>query len=1051
MEGTWAMYNKGDESSFGTLLRDLRKRAGLSQEELAERSEVSLEAIGALERGKRQSPHQYTRARLADALNLSPKDRALLEGAGRRTLAQTTPRSSSKPPRPRASLPPSGQPSLVGRARELDWLEAGWEVGSPLLLVAGAPGIGKTRLLDEAAGRARKRGWHVLRGDCHRDGGHEPFAPIVEALERYLRPLPPERVQDCVDGCDWLAGLIPELAEAYDLRPPLHEVSASYEQHFMFAAVERFLSNVAGRTKSLLVLDDLQWAGADGLQLLAHLVRRSGRLRVCVLGAYRSIDVPPGHPLFTLKADLAREELASELPLLPLALNDAAALARAELEGVFRETSQGHDRARLERFVERTGGVPFFLVSCARFMQTQARRNIRPDLADDRQGDEPSTTGTQPEDELPWSVTQSVMDRIAILSSSAQALLRAAAVIGQPASGALLAEVGGASEEDALFGLEEACQASLLVEVPLAGTREQYRFEHDLVREVVETSLSAGRRRILHQRTAEALEREGQAGAQARGSGPPLFTRIAYHAARADLPEKAAPYLRQAGDRARAMYAHQDAADHYRDLVGCLDRLGRARDAARARWDLALELSRAGRFGEGLSALQEAERIYREEGDTEAQALVTAAIGTIHVARGTNQEALAVVAPLISGLGGEATENDAARQVLPVSPEALARLEEALAGLVFLAGDYLGALGTAQRAVEVAKAIQDVGLLARGQLRFGVALHTVGRTKEAVENLKRAVEGAEVAQDLETLAEAMRMESWALQTRGAFAQSQAIQPRAMSTAAEWRDLAGIGHAVFLDGLLAFYLGDWAKAHTIAERAREALGQVELTYLSGYPALGLGWLYLVEGQTELGEAYLAEAHDIAARSGGDQVLRFIEAIRAEVDLLEGRPEVARARLAPLFEGGQLQERTRVELTILLAWAAVELGAEEEAGELVRDAVQSAREQEIFLALPDALRIEALLAMRRCDWPTAERALDEARTLCAEMAYPYAEAKVLYVHGLVRAAMGDVEEARARLEAGLVICARLGEGLYAAHVERALEVLVSNRDSNTGSTE
>jgi hypothetical protein len=88
------------------------------------------------------------------------------------------------------------------------------------------------------------------------------------------------------------------------------------------------------------------------------------------------------------------------------------------------------------------------------------------------------------------------------------------------------------------------------------------------------------------------------------------------------------------------------------------------------------------------------------------------------------------------------------------------------------------------------------------------------------------------------------------------------------------------------------------------------------------------------------------------------------------------------------------------------------------------------------LVDALRIQARLCIRQQRWAEAEAALEEALSLCRAMPYPWAEAKALYVSGLLHKAKGEQEAARELLEAALAICARLGERLYAEQMEQAL---------------
>src|SRR5262249_32718177 len=138
----------------------------------------------------------------------------------------------------------------------------------------------------------------------------------------------------------------------------------------------------------------------------------------------------------------------------------------------------------------------------------------------------------------------------------------------------------GQSEAEALSGLEVACQVGLLVEEPEEGGPDHYRFTHDLIRDVVEASLSAWRQTLLHRRVAVALEHGLQHSEAAERGDDRSLAQLAYHYVRADVPEKAALYLRQAGDRARRVYAHREAAGYYQELAACLDRAGPSREAA---------------------------------------------------------------------------------------------------------------------------------------------------------------------------------------------------------------------------------------------------------------------------------------------------------------------------------------------------------------------------------------------------------------------------------------------------------------------------------------
>lgn len=112
----------------------------------------------------------------------------------------------------------------------------------------------------------------MLTAGCHRQGGQEPYSPVIDALAAHLHAQPPARLTTMIEGCAWLVRLLPELAA--HLEPlPVGGFRPEQERRLLFAAVARVLSNAAGNAGMLLILDDLQWAGLDALDLLATLVR----------------------------------------------------------------------------------------------------------------------------------------------------------------------------------------------------------------------------------------------------------------------------------------------------------------------------------------------------------------------------------------------------------------------------------------------------------------------------------------------------------------------------------------------------------------------------------------------------------------------------------------------------------------------------------------------------------------------------------------------------------------------------------------------------------
>jgi hypothetical protein len=152
-----------------------------------------------------------------------------------------------------------------------------------------------------------------VQGGCSRRGGQEPYAPLLGALERYLHRRDPIHLRADLLGCAWLVRLLPELAEGPIEPLPTWTLTPDQERRLMFRALVRFLTNVAGPAGTLLVLDDLQWAGADALDLLAVLARSAADVPLRLMGAYRDTEVQPEDALSARLADLGRERLVEQM------------------------------------------------------------------------------------------------------------------------------------------------------------------------------------------------------------------------------------------------------------------------------------------------------------------------------------------------------------------------------------------------------------------------------------------------------------------------------------------------------------------------------------------------------------------------------------------------------------------------------------------------------------------------------------------------------------------------------------------------------------------
>jgi transcriptional regulator with XRE-family HTH domain/tetratricopeptide (TPR) repeat protein len=957
--------------AFGTLLRRARRAAGLTQEEVAERAGISVRTISNLERGVSHAPHMDTVALLAEALGLEGTDRGAFAAAAGRLRAP----AMLAPPGSDATRVAGehAQSPFVGRQRELALLDrhlAG--EGPPVLLLAGEPGIGKTRLLHAAIPRAVALGWRVLEAGCQRRGGQEPYAPLLQAVQRQIRGQRPDELRALLRGCAWLVRLLPELADGPIEPLPTWAVTAEHEHRLMMEAVVRFLTNSAGPAGILLILDDLQWAGLDALDLLARLARGASEISLRVVGAYRDTEMQPSHPLFEVLSDLAHAGLAARHLVGQLAAAESAIL----LEGLLEADDVAI--ALRKQVLPRTGGVPFFIISCAQQWRL-------------------GTVDADKAVAVPWDITHSVRQRVATLPEGTGEVLGIAALMGRAIEPCTLRVVAAQPEREVLRALDLARRAGLLVE-----ERDAHQFAHDVIREVLEEDLGVARRMALHRRIAETLE---------HAPGEPSIERLAYHYSRGGEEEKAALYLERAGDRALAQHANDAAEHHFHDLIGRLERLGHTLDAARAYEKLGAVLIIMARYDAALAALDQAAALHRAAQDLESEGRVTARIGWAYGLRGTPEEGLARLQRLLAPL-----------EACGPSP-ALAALYAALARLYFLGYQPHEALAAASRAVELAGLIGDSRLLAEAMARYGRALLHLGRGDEALRALEEAGALAEAAGDLFTLNRALWFAARVFVEHGELATSMSYLARAHQAGERLGDPTLVASALYARGMHAFYAGDWSQGRIDMEEAVAIGRQLGESWVLVEALLALGELCLYSGDWEEASCSLEEAHATAERRGDLLMLRRARLLLAERDLLQGRPEAARDLLNPFVDkGAPLTDAPRI-LT-LLAWASLDLDDSARAEALVVLSTQRAREESNRLELVQALRVQASVAIRQGCLAAAHDALEEGLSLTRNMPYPHGEARLLQVYALLHRERDEATAARARLDEALAIFQRLG---------------------------
>ncbi|OXM59296.1 AAA family ATPase [Amycolatopsis vastitatis] len=469
------------------------------------------------------------RARLAEELGIDPG--AALRTAQRRALTQTLPTAAAD------DGGRSARAGLVGRTGELavlrESLTAALAGGTGIVVIEGEPGVGKTRLLREAAAESERRGALVVWGSCLEGAGTPSMWPWLEAVRAILESLP------AATRKPWLDGELGRLIASRDGGNGVRPLPESGTQFRLFEQVVALVREVADQRPVQIVIDDLHWADTASLQLLGHLVARLPHRTVIVVVLRDRAPAPTAALSRTLGA-VSRVPGHRRIRLRTFTVDEVAEL-------LHRESGRDPGGAAAEIHA-RTSGNAYLVLELSRRLDGVS-----------------SSAGA-----VPATVRDVVRTRTADLAETALDLLRLAALIGRQFGLRLLV---AALELDvqACLDLLEPLGSLGLVE-PVLDDPYTFRFSHDLVREAVVAGLPVARTAALHLRIADAIERGG-------GADEWVAEQLAYHLwASGPLadPVRTATALVRAGRHAVTKFAFEAAERHLQGAARVAREAGQA-------------------------------------------------------------------------------------------------------------------------------------------------------------------------------------------------------------------------------------------------------------------------------------------------------------------------------------------------------------------------------------------------------------------------------------------------------------------------------------------
>jgi predicted Ser/Thr protein kinase len=819
--------------------------------------------------------------------------------------------------------------AFVGRERERGQLMEAWTLAKAgrrqLCMLAGEPGIGKTRLSLEFARQCADENAIVLVGRCDEEA-LVPYQPFVEAIGWYARTAPEDALRAAIpaNGGGDLGAFAPEfLARLPDLPEPT-PMNAAGQRYRLFENVSAFLSAVSSGAPVLMFLDDLHWADKPTLSMLRHVVRGSEPASLLMIGTYRESEVAAGHPLGDLLADLRREPSVTRVAVSGLEAGEVGALMAA--------LSDARVPSSLARqVVESTGGNPFFVSEMTRHLNETG-----------------SGSG------LPEGVREVILGRVSRLSEPCVRALTLAAVVGREFDLDLLEAFAEIPENDLLDAIDEARQAQLVDEA--VGKPGRYSFHHALIRNALYDNMASTRRVRTHRRVAEALEK------LSAGAAEPRLADLAYHytqAASAAVADRAADYAIRAADRMAEALAHEEATRFYDYALQALDLMPASSEVERQR--VAIHWRRGRAFGNlaqwaGQRAALEAALQHVQPDQKEERCELLCELGQAHFwlfdipsLERVSTEALALaeelgradLAAIVMGwlarcrqAGGNVTETIERDRETIERFGASARISHSLGSLVlYWAGEGRRATSLAAKATAMVADVHDATFIMYSLSHSALALASIGRYADAA--------------------------SAFAETR-AFGRKYGVMPL-------------LARAISMSGGYPFSLEDYDTAERIQLEARDLARSVNFAPSIVSPSIDLLLIAARRGDPGSVESLFAETVEASKKNPGWHGWLWelrVSLVRAELAYARGEWEAAIAAATECIEQCRRCSRRKYEILALVTRAHA-LRHRNQTAEAIADARQAV---ELARATEDpALMVRAsdtLLAMDGSDQLAAE---------------------------------------------------------------------------------
>jgi len=565
-----------------------------------------------------------------------------------------------------------------------------------LLIISGEAGIGKTRIVEEFESRAKQIDCISIIGRCI-PGLPSPYLPFIEAFSQYYGVSSASGGQS---ADDLIFGRI------YQCKPGDEKATSESswtKDRVLFSALE-FIKRKSILRPMIIRIEDLHWADSSSIQMLHFLARNAHDMKLLLIGTYRPEDLHPDfqgnqHPLLDPLRIMRREGLCTEIELKGLAPPEVGALIGGMLGGPL-------DQKILDSVVEESEGNPLYAIETARMLAMEESIKYV---------DGKWRASGRKEISIPPTIKEVIIRRIESIPRMHRRILDFASIAGRKFNPNLLSQVTQQSKMSVIESLEVIERDHRLV----IASEQEFRFAHDMIRQVTYDSISSPRRKEMHRLVGQYLESENK--------GDLINPILAMHFRLAGEAERCVNYSLCAGESCANKGAALEAIPYLEQVLECAHNDPKYDEqVAKANESLGLANMLLGRYD---TAAEIFDRIVAKIGlqkvDAKLLMRLSECWGGTRLGKGENRKAMEYL-----GMAEKVAGND---------PETIGDIAAIHATLDLWTGDFKAAELHFKKAIESFKSTQRTEDLIRFHAYLSDVYLTQGKVEEALDRAEDAL------------------------------------------------------------------------------------------------------------------------------------------------------------------------------------------------------------------------------------------------------------------------------------------------------------------------